>query len=191
MLRSSACAGTMLRASRFCRSLAALRRDRRGVASIEFALCAGFLSVAVLNAADVSIYLFQRMQVETATEMGAQAAWKTCDVNSLPATTNCAGLTAAVTRAVQGTTLGSRITLQTGSPSEGYYCVNSSNTLQFMNDVSTAKPADCSAAGTPGNQPGDYVWIRTTFTYAPLFPGITIANAFAGPITRTAMMRLG
>jgi Flp pilus assembly protein TadG len=175
---------------RICRSLAALRRDRRGAAAIEFAMCAGFLSVAVLNAADVSIYLYQRMEVENATEMGAQAAWKTCDVNSLPATVNCSGLTDAVTKAVQGTTLGTRITLQSGSPSEGYYCVNSSNALQLMNDVSTAAPADCSAAGTPGNQPGDYVKIQTTFTYAPLFPGITVAAAFAGQITRTAMMRL-
>ena len=182
----------MPRAMRILRSLAALRRDRRGVASIEFALCAGFLSVAVLNAADVSIYLFQRMEVENATEMAAQAVRKTCnDATKLPATTNCSGLTAAVTNAVQGTSLGTRITLQSGSPSEGYYCVNSSNALQFMNDTTTSKPADCTAAGTPSNQPGDYIKIQTTFTYAPLFPGITVAAAFAGQITRTAMMRLG
>src|SRR5215471_14129081 len=123
MLRSPACA------RKICRSLAALRRDRRGAAAIEFAMCAGFLSVAVLNAADVSIYLYQRMEVENATEMGAQAAWKTCPMTQLPATVNCAGLNSAVTQAVQSTSLGTHVTLQSGSPSEGYYCVNSSNAL--------------------------------------------------------------
>ena len=46
------------------------------------------------------------------------------------------------------------------------------------------------AVSSPSYQPGDYVKIQTTFTYAPLFPGITVAAAFAGQITRTAMMRL-
>ena len=36
--------------------------DQRGVAAIEFALFAMFLSVAIINVADVSIYIYQRMR---------------------------------------------------------------------------------------------------------------------------------
>ena len=64
--------------------------DRRGVAAIEFGFFAIFLSAALANVADVSIYIYQRMQVENATEIAAQAALKTCGaaaVPKLPATT--------------------------------------------------------------------------------------------------------
>jgi hypothetical protein len=59
-----------------------------------------------------------------------------------------------------------------------------------MSDVSS-KPTDCSAAGSPGLQPGDYISISTTFAYAPMFAGITVTSTFTTPITRTALMRLG
>lgn len=184
-------ARTIRHARRFRGALEALRRDRRGTAAIEFGIFATLLSLAVLNVTDVSIYIYQRMQVENATEMAAQAAWKTCDTKHLPATTNCSGLNAAVTNSVQSTSLGTRVQLQPGSPFEGYYCVNSSNQLQLMNSVSSAKPADCSAAGNAGFTPGDYIQIQTTFTYAPLFPNLTVGGLLATPITRTTLMRLG
>jgi Flp pilus assembly protein TadG len=175
---------------RIAKHIAALRSDRRGVAAIEFAIFASLISIGMLNVVDIAVYVYQRMQVEYATQAGAQAAWHTCDINHLPATNNCSGLNTAVTNAVQSTSLGTHVTLQSGSPSEGYYCVNSSGTLQYMNDVNH-KPTDCSAAGSAGVQPGDYISISTTFAYAPLFPGITVASGFATPITRTALMRLG
>jgi Flp pilus assembly protein TadG len=170
--------------------VAMLKADRRGVALIEFAFFAGLLSFAILNVTDVSIYIYQRMEVENATQMAAQAAWKNCDLTHLPATANCPALTHAVQNAVQSTSLGTRVSLQPGSPSEGYYCVNSSNALEYVSAV-TSMPDNCSAAGMPGLKPGDYIKIATTFTYTPLFPGITVANAFATPIIRTAFMRLG
>jgi Flp pilus assembly protein TadG len=169
---------------------AAIVHDKRGIAAVEFAIFASILSIAVLNVVDVSIYIYQRMQVENATQMGAQTAWKTCDTNHLPATTNCTGLTTAVQRAVQSTSLGTLVTLQSGSPSEGYYCVNSSNSLQYVSSVSS-KPSDCSAAGMSSLQPGDYIQVSTTFTYAPLFGSLSVASQFTTPITRTALMRLG
>ena len=170
---------------------AAIRSDQRGVSAIEFAFFAGLLSLALLNTADVSIYLYQRMQLENATQMGAQAAWKTCDPSNgqLPATTKCSGLTTAVTQAVQSTSLGTKVSLQPGYPAEGYYCVNSSGALQYVSAV-TSKPADCTAAGMPSLQPADYIQIQTRFPYAPLFGGITVAKLFPTPITKTAMMRL-
>ena len=164
--------------------------DRRGVAAVEFAFFAIFLSFALANVTDASIYLYQRMQAENATQVAVQAAWKACDLPKLPATTNCPGLTLAIQNAIQSTSLGTRVTLMSGSPSEGYYCVNSSNALQYVSDVSS-KPADCTAAGTPTLQPGDYIQVQTTFTYAPLFPRLSVASTFPTPINRTAIMRLG
>lgn len=179
----------MLRVRRLVDKLARLNGDQRGTAAIEFSVFAGLVSFAVLNTTDISIYMFQRMELQNAAQVGVQAAWKTCDIAHLPATTNCPGLTNAITKAVQSTSLGTGVTLQSGSPSEGYYCVNSSNALQRMSDVSS-KPADCSAAGNPTLQPSDYITITATYTYKPLFPGLTVAGKLTTPITQTAFMRL-
>ena len=164
--------------------------DQRGVAAIEFGFFSIFLSLALVNVADVSIYIYQRTQAENATQVAAQAAWKACDLSQLPATTNCAGLATAIQNALGSTSLGTRVSLISGSPAEGYYCVNASNTLQYVSDVSS-KPADCTAAGMPSLQPGDYIQVQTTFPYAPLFPGLSVTGTFATPINRTAIMRLG
>jgi Flp pilus assembly protein TadG len=168
----------------------AIWTDQRGVAAIEFGFFAIFLAAALANVTDVSIYVYQRMQVENATQIAAQAAWKACDLPQLPATTNCPGLATALTNALKSTSLGTRVSMMAGSPSEGYYCVNSSNALQYVGDV-YSKPADCTAAGMPSLQPGDYIQVQTTFTYTPLFPGLSVASTFATPINRTAFMRLG
>ena len=168
----------------------AIWTDQRGVAAIEFGFFAIFLAAALANVTDVSIYVYQRMQAENATQIAAQAAWKACDLPKLPATVNCPGLATAMQNALTSTSLGTRVSLISGSPSEGYYCVNSSNALQYVSGVSS-KPADCSAAGMPSLQPGDYIEVQTTFTYTPLFPGFSVASTFASPINRTAIMRLG
>ena len=189
MFESLAHASTILRLRRFCEKLNALGQDRRGTAAIEFAFFASFLSVATLNVADISVYIFQRMQVENATQMAAQAAWKTCDTSHLPATTNCSGLTTAVNNSVQSTPLGSRVQLQSGSPSEGYYCVNASNELQYMSSVGQM-PTDCSAAGNAAAKPADYITIQTTFDYTPMFRGLTVGGLFPATIQRTTLMRL-
>ena len=170
--------------------LKALSSERRGVAAIEFALFAGFLSFALVNVVDVSVFVYQGMQAENAAQVAAHAVWKACDLSHLPATTNCPGLTSAVNNSLASTSLGTRISLASGSPSEGYYCVNSSNELQYVSDISS-KPADCSAAGMPGLQPGDYIQVQTTFPYAPLFPGISVTSTFTTPINSTALIRLG
>jgi Flp pilus assembly protein TadG len=165
-------------------------RSRRGLAGIEFGILASVFSVGLLNATDLAFYLFDQIQVENATEMGAQAAWQACDFTHIPATANCTGWSTAVTTAVHSTSLGSAITLVSGSPSEGYYCVNSSGALQYMSNT-TSKPADCTAAGTAANSPGDYVKVQTTYTFSPLFGGLSVASILPTTISRTAWMRLG
>lgn len=71
------------------------------MAAIEFGFFAIFLSLALVNVTDVSIYVYQRMQAENATQVAVQAAWKACDLPQLPATTNCSGLTTAVQNALK------------------------------------------------------------------------------------------
>jgi Flp pilus assembly protein TadG len=190
MFQSLSGAGTRLGLWRVGADVDALWTCRRGVAAIEFAFFGGLLAFAALNVVDISRYITRQMQVANAAQMGVQAAWKICYSSPLPATTNCSGLAAAVTNAVQSTSLGTSIILQPGSPSEGYYCVNASNALQYVSDVNN-RPTDCSAAGMPNLQPGDYITVQITFAYAPLFPGVTVAGKFSTPIAKTALMRLG
>jgi len=165
-----------------------IRADQKGISAVEFALFASLLVLALINTADVSIYIYQRMQVENATQMGAQAAWKACDIDQLPATTNCPNFTTTVQNAIQSTSLGTQVSLQAGFPSEGWYCLDGSGVLQYMANYDS-KPTDCLAVGSTSN-PADYVTIQTTYTYTPLFGGISVASAFTTPITRTSMMRL-
>jgi Flp pilus assembly protein TadG len=168
----------------------AMSADQRGVAAIEFGVFALFLFVALANVVDVTIYLYQRMQAANATQVAAQAAWKACDLPKLPATINCPGLTTAIQNALRSTSLGTAVSLVSGSPSEGYYCVNSSNALQYVSDASS-KPLDCTAAGMPTLQAADYIQLQTTFTYTPIFPGLSISSSFPTPINNTALMRMG
>jgi len=177
----------------FAGRIKAISADQRGVAAIEFGIFALLLFLALANVVDVTMYLYQRMQTENATEVAAQAAWKTCDLTVLPPTTDCSTLAASVTavqNALASTSLGTAVSLVSGSPSVGYYCVNSSNVLQYVSDISS-KPADCTAAGTPSLQPGYYIQVQTTFTYTPIFPGMSISSTFPTPISRTSLMRLG
>jgi len=183
----------MFMRSRLIRLFQLFRDDTRGTAAIEFAGASLLLVVGLLNAVDLGYYEHRRMEVENAAQAGAQAAWATCnDISSmLPATQNCAGLNAAITAAIQSTSLGTAVSLASESPTEGYYCVNGSNALQSVGSLNS-KPADCTAAGNPTAAPGDYIQVGVTFNYAPLFPGVTVMSAWGiTSITKTSWMRLG
>jgi Flp pilus assembly protein TadG len=173
------------------RRLRPFAREERASAAIEFAATASLLSVGLLNAVDMGYYMYQRMQVENAAQVGAQAAWKTCTQSTLPATQNCSGLNAAITAAIHSTSLGTAVGLASGYPTEGYYCANNSNVLQSVGGLGN-RPTDCSAAGNAGASPGDYIQVRVNYSYAPLFPGITVMSATGiTSITMTSWMRLG
>jgi Flp pilus assembly protein TadG len=173
------------------RRLRRLRHETRASAAIEFAAVAGLLSVGLLNAVDMGYYMYRRMEVENAAQVGAQAAWKTCTQSLLPATQNCSGLNAAVTAAIQSTSLGAAVHMASGYPAEGYYCVNSSYALQSVGSLSS-RPSDCAAAGNANASPGDYLQIRVSYSYTPLFPGISVMSATGiSSITMTSWMRLG
>ena len=168
------------------------RDDARGAAAVEFALVALFLVGGLINVAEVGRYEYQLLQVENAAEAGAQTAWSFCNnpATMVPATTNCSSLNAALTTAIQSTNLGAAVTLASGYPAEGYYCINTStNALQLVGGV-TSKPANCSAAGNASIGPGDYIQVGVSFTYTPLFTGMTVMGSSSQSIFRTSWMRL-
>lgn len=173
--------------------LRAFAAAAQGLAGVEFALTSLLLALGLMNAVDLGYYIYRRMEVEHAADVGVQAAWKTCSDQSsmLPATQNCPGLNAAVTSAIQSTSLGTSVSLSSGYPAEGYYCVNASNALQYMSGVSS-KPSDCSGAGKPSESPGDYLQVQVTYPYQPLFSGITVMGTLGWTsINKTSWMRLG
>lgn len=173
------------------------RRDEKGAAAVEFALVVTLLTVPVLNVVDLAMYAWDRMQVDNAAQMGAQAAWTTCAATTNhPATpnsyANCSGMPAAVTQAVQSTSLGANVTWS--ATVEAYYCTTTGGALTQVAAATGNPPSDCSkngAGGLSSDKPGDYVQISVQYTFTPIFPAVSIASALASPITRTAWTRLG
>ena len=173
------------------RRKAFLRRfggDARGVAAVEMALVGGVLSVAMLNAVEVGRYAYLATQVSAATQAGAHAAIVGCSPTETPVTINCPEVNGEILTAIQGSSLGDQVTLHEAI-SERWYCLTESGTLQDM-AAANARPANCADAGDASQAPALYVRVRTEYTYEPLFPGLTIAEMFAGEIVRTAWMRL-
>lgn len=173
--------------SRRARFLRRFSDDRRGVAAVESALITGVFVTALFNAVDVGRYAYVVMEVEQATQAGAQAALVACDDNHVPATQNCPTLNSAVTTAIQGTSLGSQVSLN-GAITEGYYCLNGT-ALALAGSINN-KPADCSAFGGSGLTPALYLQVHTSYSYSPIFGSFSVAHTFPTPITKTAWMRM-
>lgn len=177
-------------------------REQRAAATVELALILGLLTIPLLNTVDLGFYAYQRMQVENAAQTGAQAAWSACNTTSLqgPAATNCTGLSSAVSNAIRATSLGSSVTLASGSPAEGYYCTTTTGAiLQVAASPSTAANK-CSTYTAPGGATwvssgadiaGDYVSVSVTYSFSSLFPGVSVAALLPSPITKTVVTRLG
>lgn len=180
---------------RLLRSLAnCLRclRDQSGAAAVEFALVTGTLTTLLLNGLEIGRYYFIRMEVQNATQMAVQSVWKICDTASEnPVTIRCSGRISAMSRGLQSTTLGDDVTLATGFPTEAYYCTSTTTgQLQLVGAVTDQRPADCSAAGSSADRPGNYLIVRGVYTYTPLFRGITIGSTLPGTIQATSTMRM-
>lgn len=166
------------------------KRDERGVAAIEMAGVGAFFIIGLISVTDVGRYAYQTSEVNAAAQAGAEAALVACDVAHTPATLNCSGLTDAVTMAIQSTGLGDNVTID-GKITEGYYCLDVGKNLKLAGPANN-KPADCSgvAQAAAGATPTLYLQAPVTYTFQPLFPGLTLAQAFAPAIKRTAWMRM-
>jgi Flp pilus assembly protein TadG len=162
--------------------------DARGVAAVEMALIGAVLSAALLNAAEVGRYAWISTQVSASSQAAAHAAIAKCSPTQTPVTINCPEVNTHILTAVQGSSLGSNVTLH-GAVSERWYCLTSSGALQDMSAASS-RPGNCADAGEPSQAPALYIRVRTQYTYEPLFPGLTITETFAGVIVKTAWMRL-
>lgn len=165
-----------------------LVRDEQGAAAVELAGVGAFLVIAAMNAADVGRYAYQASEVNAAAQAGAEASIVTCDVAHTPATQNCPDLDSAVATAIQTTPLGAGVTLN-GAITEAYYCLDNTGALKKVGAVG-AKPADCSAVDNANATPTLFLQVPVTYTFQPLFPGLTFAQSFSGTITRTSWMRM-
>jgi Flp pilus assembly protein TadG len=170
------------------RLMQSFARNDDGAAAIELAGVGSILVIAAINATDVGRYAYQTSEVNAAAQAGAQAASVACDVAHTPATQNCADLNGAVTTAIESTPLGPGVSLN-GSITEAYYCLDNSGALQKVSAAS-AKPANCSAVNNANATPTLFLQVPVTYTFQPLFPGLTFAQSFSGAITRTAWMRM-
>jgi len=164
------------------------RHDERGVAAFGAALITSVFAIATLNTVEIGRYAYILMEANLATQAGAQAALVACDSEHVPATTVCPNLKTAVVTAIQGTSLGTAVTLS-GPIAEGYYCLNGSGALVYASGVS-AKPSNCAAFGNWAGRPALYLQVGTRYAYAPMFPGLTIAKAFPASIEKTSWMRM-
>jgi Flp pilus assembly protein TadG len=163
-----------------------LAKKDDGNAMIEFALIAPVLVVLIANILDFTSMIWDQMEVDYSAQMGAQAAYKACSTGTMPATSNCTNLNTKVTTAIQSTSLGTGVTLATGSPSETYYCV-SGTTLESVATYPSSPPADCSAYGN-ATAPADYMEIDVNYSYSPNFTGLSLASAQT--LTAKAIERL-
>jgi len=176
-------------------------RDTSGAAAAEFVLWLSILIIPILSVVDLGVFAMQRMQVDVASQAAVQAAWRLCDTPTklTPASDNCPGLASVITAGAQSTSLGTAVTLASGSPLNGYYCAASDATLKPAGATTTwtigasapSKPGDCKFVTTGSKTaPGEWIKVTVNFTYAPVFPSVSIASLLPTTISRTAWVRL-
>ena len=175
-------------------ALPSFRQDSRGVAAVEFSIAATLVIVGILNAVDLGLYEYRRMEVENAAQVGAQAAWKACYDTSamLPATTKCAGLNDAITAAIQSTSLGTAVSLTSGYPTGGLLLRQHLGCSPISRRAYPASPLIVPMQANSSASPGDYIQVSVSYAYAPLFSNLTVMGASGiSSISMTSWMRLG
>jgi Flp pilus assembly protein TadG len=156
------------------------RRHEGGAAAAEFAIWLLFLVPVLLNIIDIGVYIFRKMQVQSAAQMGAQAALAKCGA---PTTCSVSG---DVTTAVQSTSLGAAVTVSSFTISQ--YCPDSTG-----NDATNslvAQTTTCSTTTSTGTSPGYYAKVVVSYTISPIFGNVTAAALLPSPITQTSWSRI-
>jgi len=184
--------------TRVSRNSPGFLRDGRGGAAAELVLWLSIMLIPVMSVIDIGFYVFQRMQVELAAQAATQGIRFSCGLSAVPLTRNCATFASAATTAAQSTLLADSVTVSSGYPTEGYYCVNGSGDLVLVGSVGTAgsppprpDPFNCNSvvAGNTGS-PATYARVSVTRTYIPVFSGVSVASLLPTPIVRTAWVRV-
>lgn len=171
-------------------------QDSRAAAAAEMALIMPGIAFVLLNVVDVSSYIWKRMQLDMAAHEAVGAARVLCDTEAkLPATvgTNCPGYDTTMSSAAQATSsLGTDVSI--AGTAEAYYCadeVDGERVLFKVAEVNEAVPDTCEDYETDStSKPGLYISTTASYSYAPVFPGASVASLLTTPITRTAWLRL-
>lgn len=159
--------------------------DERGAAAVEMALWALIIVLPVMNVIDLGYFLYQRMQLENATKMAAQAAWRSCGPIYQPATTRCPNYPGLLTTAIQSTTsLGTRVTVS--AQSEGYYCMVGSALTPTGGSLNNGTTVCAN-----GSRSADYIQVTGAMSFSPIFTAVTIGSLLPTTISKTVWMRLG
>lgn len=127
----------------------------QGVAAIEFAIMVASLATMMVCLADLGIGLYRKMQVQNASQVGAQYAllhgYSASSIsNAVTAATNYSGITA--------------------SPSPTQFCGCPSNTA-----ITTIS---CSSKCADGSTPGTYVSVSAQATYTTIISYPMLPNNF-------------
>lgn len=162
--------------------------DERGIAAVEMSVVGALLATALMNVAEVGRYAYIAAEVAAASQAGAQVILTTCDTLHTPITLACPDSQSAIVTATQGTSLGADLKIKT-PVNEGWYCLKDDGTLKFEGKADE-KPEDCGDVGEPQQRAELYVQVTASYDYQPMFPGLTLAQAFPGQISRTAWMRV-
>ena len=173
-----------------------------GSAAVEMAIWISVIVVPLLSVTDIGLYGYRKMQVEIAAQQATEAVRRACGFAAAPVTdTNqCAASTLAnaISAGRTGTSLGTNVTLSSGYPIEGYYCVKSTTgVLTAVGTLgTTGSPptgtATCTGVNTGSTAPPvDYIRVKVTYTYTPMFSNLSVGALLTTPITSEAWLRLG
>ena len=148
------------------RKLEPLAHDEKGVVLVEFAFVSLALLYMLMNGLEVARWYYQRTEVSHAVHSASQTVLMSCDPQKqLPATTNCPNFNTYVSEGLWSTALGKSVALDSSYPTEAYYCLDSSKALVQVGTTTGGRPTDCSAVGDSTHKPGDYVWIKASYTF--------------------------
>ncbi len=161
-----------------------LLRNRRGAATIEFALLATFFLGVMLVALDIGTYLIQRSSLRQAVSAAATSSFAQRDTVSY----------AAIPDYVRRAARAPATTLVTTSCNGGTACTNSTRSCACLSRTATYVPAascgaPCSGSGmAAGATSGYYLRISASYAYQPLVlpRGLLTASS----ISETATVRL-
>jgi Flp pilus assembly protein TadG len=155
--------------ARFARHLARLfgahPSATAGVASIELAVIAPFLTLAIIGTADLGFGIYRNMQVQAAAQAGAEYAV----VKGFTAS----GVSSAVTSATPFAGV-------QASPAPQQFC--------GCPTASGISPLACNASCPDASKPGGYVTVSARASYAPILPYPLLPASFE--LTAAATARL-
>lgn len=143
-----------------------LRRDRRGVATIEFALLTCFLFAIMLAALDFGMFFIQRGNLGAG--VATSAVYGFTNRAAVPYA-NIPTMVAAVAGAPAATNLSVTVECNGG----GAPCVNESRICACLTATNGFRPAatcgePCPAlAGAPASSAGYYLKVKASYRYAP------------------------